>query len=40
MARSLSSLVDNLGEGFHKIKCANCNACCFEYRNANDDLIE
>ena len=35
---SLSSLVNNLAEGIHKIKYANCNTCCLEYTIAKDHL--
>ena len=40
MTSSLSSLVDNISERIHKIKCRNCNKCCLEYKNFKDDLIE
>ena len=34
---SLSSLVDNLVEGIHNIKCKDCN-CLLKYQRANDSL--
>ena len=39
MASSLSSLVDNLTEGIHKIKCKDCD-CFLEYESAKDNLIK
>ena len=39
MASSLSSLVDNLSEGIHKIKCKNGD-CLFEYGSVRDNLIK
>ena len=39
MMTSLSSLVDNLAEQFHKTKC-NDSDCFFEYRSVKDNLIK
>ena len=39
MASSLSSLVDNLAEGIHKIKCKDCD-CFLETENIKDNLIK
>ena len=39
MANSLSSLVDNLVEGIHKIECKNCD-CFLEYESVKDNLIK
>ena len=39
MASSLSSLVDNLTEGIHKIKCKDCD-CFLEYESVKDNLIK
>ena len=39
MASSLSNLVDNLAEGFHKIKCKDCD-CFREYENVKDNLTK
>ena len=35
MATSLSSIVDNLTEGIHKIKCKDCD-CFLEYGSVKD----
>ena len=37
MARSLTSLVDNLSEGLHKDKCIDCKSC-LDYMVFKDDL--
>ena len=37
MASSLSSPVDNLAEGIHKIKCKNF-GCFLKYENVKDNL--
>ena len=39
MASSLSTLVDNIAEGIHKIKCKDCD-CFLEYESAKDNLIK
>ena len=39
MASSLSNLVDNLGEGIHKIKCKDC-ICFLQCESVNDSLIK
>ena len=39
MASFLSSLVDNLAEGIHKIKCKDCD-CFLEYESFKDNSIE
>ena len=39
MASSLSNTVDNLAEGFHKIKWKDCN-CSLEYESVKDNLIK
>ena len=39
MASSLSSLVNNLAEGIHKIKCKNCD-CFLEFESVKDNLIK
>ena len=39
MATSLSNLVDNLTEGIHKTKSADCD-CFLEYKSINDNLIK
>ena len=39
MATSLSSLVDNLTEIVHKIKCKGCD-CFLEYESVKDNLIK
>ena len=39
MASSLSNTVDNLAEGFHKIKWEDCN-CSLEYESVKDNLIK
>ena len=39
MASSLSSLVDNLAEAVHKIKCEDCD-CFLEYESVKDNLIQ
>ena len=39
MASSLSKLVDNLTEGFHKIKYKDCD-CFLEYESVKDNLIK
>ena len=39
MTTSLSSLVDNLSEGIHKIKCKDCD-CFLEYESVQDNLIK
>ena len=39
MASSILYLVDNLGEGIHKIKCKDSN-CFLELKSINDDLIK
>ena len=39
MASSLSNTVDNLTEGFHKIKWKDCN-CSLEYESVKDNLIK
>ena len=38
MASLLPSLVDNLAEEIHKIKCKDCDSC-FEFKNVNESLI-
>ena len=40
MAASLSNLFNSLSDRIQKIKCADCNKCCLEYRNLKDGLIE
>ena len=40
MASSLSNVFDNLAEWINKIKCTNCNICCFKYTNAKDDFVK
>ena len=37
MARSLTSLVNNLSEGLHKDKCIDCKSC-LDYMIFNDNL--
>ena len=37
MARSLTSLVDNLSEGLHKDKCIDCKSC-LDYMIFKDNL--
>ena len=39
MASSLSSTVDNLAGGFHKIKFKDCD-CSLEYESVKDNLIK
>ena len=39
MTSSLSNLIDNLAEGFHKIKFKDCD-CFLEYESVNDNLIK
>ena len=39
MANSLSSLVDNLAKGIHKIKCKDCDYF-LEYESIKDNLIK
>ena len=39
MASSLSNTVDNLAEGFHKIKFKDCD-CSLEYESVKDNLIK
>ena len=39
MTTSLSNLVDNLTEGFHEIKCKDCD-CSLEYESVKDNLIK
>ena len=39
MARSLSSLVDNLTKGIHKIKCKDCD-CFLQYERVKDNLTK
>ena len=39
MASSLSNTVENLVEGFHKIKWKDCN-CSREYESVKDNLIK
>ena len=39
MTSSLSILA-NIAEGIHKIKCASCNTCFLKYANAKVNLIE
>ena len=39
MARSLSSLVDNLTKGNHKIKCKDCD-CFLQYERVKDNLTK
>ena len=39
MATSLSNLVDNLTEGFHKIECKDCD-CFVEHESIKDNLIK
>ena len=39
MASLLSNLVDNLVEGFHKIKCKDC-GCFLEHESVKDNLIK
>ena len=39
IASSLSSLVDNLAEGIHKIKCKDCD-CFLKYESVKDNLIK
>ena len=39
MASSLSSLVDNLAEDIHKIKCEDCD-CFLEYEGVKNNSIE
>ena len=39
MASSLSSLVENLVEEIHKIKCKDCD-CFLEYESVKDNLIK
>ena len=39
MTSSLSSLVDNLAESIHKVKCKDCD-CFLEYENVKDNLIK
>ena len=39
MASSLSSLVDNLAEEIHKIKCKNCD-CFLGFESVKDNLIK
>ena len=38
MSSSLSSLVDNLSEGFHSDKCTDCKSC-FDYTITKDDQL-
>ena len=39
MSRSLSSLVDNLSEGFHSNKCTDCKSCLNYMITKDDQLI-
>ena len=39
MVSSLSNLVDNLAEGFHEIKCKDCD-CFLRYESVKDNLIK
>ena len=39
VANSLSSLVDNLAEGIHRIKFKNCD-CFLEYESVKENLIK
>ena len=39
MANSLSTLVDNLAEGIHKLKCKDCD-CFFECESVKDNLVK
>ena len=39
MASSLSNLVDNLGDGIHKIEGKNCD-CFLEFESVKDNLIQ
>ena len=39
MASSLSSLVDNLAEDIHKIKCEDCD-CFLEYESVKNNSVE
>ena len=39
MASSLSNVVHSLAEGFHKIKCKDCD-CFLEYESVKDNLIK
>ena len=36
---SLSSIVNNLRQGLHKVKCKDCD-CFLEYESAKDNLIK
>ena len=38
MSIPLSSLVDNLAEGFHNDKCTDCKSC-LEYISTKDELL-
>ena len=39
MSSSLSKLVDNLSEGIHNDKCANCKSCLDYVKTKNENLI-
>ena len=39
MARPVSSSVDDLADGIHKIKCKYCD-CFLEYESVKDNLIK
>ena len=39
MSSSLSKLVDNLSEGIHNNKCANCESCLDYVKTKNENLI-
>ena len=39
MASLLSSLVENLAEGIHKVKCKDCD-CFLEYESVKDNLVK
>ena len=39
MTTSLSSIVNNLRQGLHKVKCKDCD-CFLEYESAKDNLIK
>ena len=38
MSSSLSSLVDNLSEGFHNYKCTKCKSC-LDYTSSKDNQL-
>ena len=39
MSSSLSKVVDNLSEGIHNNKCANCESCLDYVKTKNENLI-